>query len=112
VDPPRAGCAPPVLAGVAAAIGTRVAYFHHSPEFLALWLDAATFGFSAYMVWGLNLRRNAVSRVRAANVPKLSLRNAFDEAKEGYRFLGEHVLVRAMTLGIVLGFGAVGEYWP
>ncbi len=105
---PLGGAIYTLLAGVAAAIGTRVAYFHHSPEFLALWLDAATFGFSAYMVWGLNLRRNAVSRVRAANVPKLNLRSAFDEAKEGYRFLREQPLVRAMTIGVVMAFAGVG----
>src|SRR5204863_1348347 len=35
------------LAGVSTAIGHRVTYFGHHPEFLALWLDAATFLFSA-----------------------------------------------------------------
>jgi dTMP kinase len=105
---PLGGAIFAALAGVSGAIGHGVPYFKHAPEFLALWLDAVTFAFSARMVWGLDLRQNAASRLRARSVPKLNLRSAWEEAKEGYRFLGEHVLVRAMTLGIVLGFGAVG----
>src|SRR5947199_3174060 len=43
------------LAGLAAAIGTKVHYFHNRTEFLALWLDALTFFFSARMLSGLEL---------------------------------------------------------
>src|SRR5438105_6233190 len=37
------------LAALAGFIGGHVSYFSGNHEFLALWLDAGTFGFSAYM---------------------------------------------------------------
>src|SRR5439155_4919392 len=96
------------LAGVAVGIGSRVHYFGGHPESLALWLDAFTFFFSARMVWGLDLRANA--SVRLARLKgKFSARSAMDEVKEGYRFLREQPMVRAMTLGIVVAFAGVGS---
>jgi dTMP kinase len=98
------------LVGVATALGTRVAYFDHTKEALALWLDAVTFLFSARMVWGLDLSKGTVAtRIRRADLPKLSFRSAIDEARDGYRFLAEHPLVRAMTIGIVMAFAGVGS---
>ena len=64
--------------------------------------------FSARMVWGLDLRPNQMTRVRTATVAKLNFRSAVQEARDGYRFLGEHPLVRSMTIGIVMGFAGVG----
>src|SRR3989475_7253183 len=46
------------LAGLATGFGHRVHYFGRHPEFLALWLDAFPFLFSARMVWGLSLGRS------------------------------------------------------
>src|SRR5439155_4729711 len=96
------------LAGVSVAIGHGVRYFHVHPQFVPLWLDAFTFFFSARMVWGLDLRPNQMTRVRTATVAKLNFRSAVQEARDGYRFLGEHPLVRSMTIGIVMGFAGVG----
>jgi dTMP kinase len=96
------------LAGVSAGLGSDFPYFASHPEFLALWLDAFTFLFSAWMVSGLDLRSGASARVRAASTPKLDVRGAVREVRAGFRFLGEHPLVRAMTLGIVMAFGGVG----
>jgi dTMP kinase len=98
-----------LLAGVATGVGSGVHYFGSHPEFLALWLDAFTFLFSARMIWGLDLRQNAVARVRAESTPKLSLKTALEEAKAGYRFLREQPMIRAMTIGIVVGFAGVGS---
>ncbi len=75
---------------------------------LPLWLDAFTFFFSARMVWGLDLRQNSLARLRAGNVAKLSFRSAVQEAKDGYRFLAAHPMIRAMTIGIVMAFAGVG----
>jgi dTMP kinase len=96
------------LAGVAIGLGHGIHYFSNHPEFLALWLDALTFFFSAYMILGLDLKQGAVARARAQRMPKLNLRSVFDDLREGYRFLREHPLVRAMTLGIVVAFAGVG----
>jgi dTMP kinase len=96
------------LAGLSAGLGASVHYFGSHPQFLALWLDALTFFFSARMVWGLDLRRNTVTRVRATTTPKLTFRSALQEAREGYRFLAEHPLLKSMTIAIVTAFAGVG----
>jgi dTMP kinase len=97
-----------VVAAIATGLGASLAYFASHPESLALWLDAGTFTFSAWMVSGLDLKQGSSARLRASNVPKLGIRLALKEARDGFRFLGEHPLVRAMTLGIVMAFAGVG----
>src|SRR5438309_997875 len=84
------------LAALAAAIGTRVPYFRSRHEFLALWLDAVTFGFSAWMVSGLHLDRTASEQARLSKRAKLDFSSAVDDVRQGYRFLRSHSLVRAM----------------
>src|SRR4051812_46204503 len=49
---PLGGVVALVLATVSTAIGQQIPYFHTHTESLALWLDAVTFAFSAYMVSG------------------------------------------------------------
>src|SRR5204863_9533709 len=51
---PLGGAIYTALAGVGDALGTHVHYFHSRPEFLALWLDAVTFAFSARMISNLD----------------------------------------------------------
>jgi dTMP kinase len=99
-----------VLAGFSVALGAGVRYFHVHPEFVPLWLDAVTFFFSARMVWGLNLKTSHASRLRLANAKgaEFDLRSAWAEARAGYRFLNEHPTIRAMTVGIVMGFVGAG----
>jgi dTMP kinase len=96
------------LAGLSVAIGSRVRYFGNHPEFLALWLDAFTFFFSARMVWGLDLHPHAGTGGQATLKPKLTVRSALQDVQAGYRFLSQHTLVRAMTIAIVTAFAGVG----
>lgn len=90
-----------LLAG--AGIATGVDYFQDNPEFLPLWLDSATFFFSAYMVSRLALREPVRTR-RLKLHPGQALRDIVD----GVRFLRDHSLARAMTVSIVMGFIGVG----
>src|SRR5437588_3760367 len=93
------------LSALAGWIGTHyVSYFHGNHEFLALWLDAGTFGFSAYMVSRLSLRGLA-----AHMGEKFELSRVGKDVAEGFRFLKAHSLARAMTIGIVMGFTGVGS---
>ena len=92
------------LAAIAGVIGNHVSYFSDNREFLALWLDAATFGFSAYMVSRLSLRG-----VGTQAGEKFELSQIGRDIGEGFRFLREHALARSMTLGIVMGFIGVGS---
>jgi dTMP kinase len=93
-----------LLAGVAAAVGKRVPYFAHNKEFLALWLDALTFAFSAFMVSRLPIRA-----MRPASRVPFRLQNAGKDIRDGIRFLRGHRLARAMTVGIVIAFAGVGS---
>jgi dTMP kinase len=97
---PLGGIVFTALAGAAGAIGTE--YFQENREALALWLDAATFFFSAYMIRGLALR--ATHRKEG----KLKAGEALADLREGVRFLREHAFVRAMTVGIVMAFTGAG----
>jgi dTMP kinase len=89
------------LAAAAVAIG---GYLGQHPQSLALWADACTFLFSARMVWGLDLKLGAAVRRKREETPAFSFGTAFNEVREGIRFLREHAIVRAMTAGIVLAF--------
>ena len=93
-----------VLAGLATAIGKRVPYFAHNKEFLALWLDALTFLFSAYMVSRLPIRA-----MRPKTAERFRLSRAGEDIRDGIRFLRGHSLARAMTFGIVVAFAGVGS---
>src|SRR5438128_2555366 len=92
------------LAGIGTLIGRHVSYFSDKPEFLALWLDAGTFGFSAFMVSRLVLRG-----VATTGGEKFRLSQVGRDVADGFRFLKEHSLARAMTIGIVMGFIGVGS---
>jgi dTMP kinase len=92
-----------VLAGLSIWIGKHVPYFEGNQFFLPLWLDAATFGFSAYMVSRLSLR----GQTRTGQ--KFDLSGIGRDIVEGLRFLRQHSLARAMTIGIVMGFTGVGS---
>jgi dTMP kinase len=92
-----------LLAGMSGWVGDHVSYFNGNHFFLPLWLDAGTFAFSAYMVSKLDLRG------AAAAGGKLEVSQIGKDVKEGFNFLREHSLARAMTIGIVMGFVGVGS---
>jgi len=91
------------LAALSLGLSGRVGYFGENPEALALWLNGLTFAFSAYMVWGLDLK---LPRRRGG---KLHAAQAWEDLVEGVRFLREHRFQRTMTVSIVLAFIGVGS---
>ncbi|MGH2661455.1 MAG: dTMP kinase [Actinomycetota bacterium] len=103
---PLAGLVYTALAGLAGALGAQVAYFDQNPESVALWADALTFAFSAYMIRGLASER--IGRGVKKRDGKLEFGEAFSDMREGVRFLREHQFARAMTVGIVLAFTGAG----
>jgi dTMP kinase len=98
---PLGGIVFTVLAGVGST--TRIGYLRENPEFVPLWLSAATFLFSAFMVSRLEVRSPA-----ARSRQRLDRSQAGKDIRDGIRFLREHALARAMTISIVLGFSGVG----
>lgn len=78
-------------------------YLKFRPEFLALWLDAGTFGFSALMI-----SRIPIPTPPSRAVGKFEISHMWRDITEGVRFLREHPLASSMTVGIVSAFSAVG----
>ena len=97
------------LAGFSVVLGRHVHYFGAHPEFLALWLEALTFLFSARMVWGLSMRSPMAARGLDGSSPRLDLASALSEIRAGIRFLRNHRMIAAMTIGIVVAFGGAGS---
>jgi dTMP kinase len=95
------------LVAGAGAIGRQVHYFEAHPEFLALWLDATTFLFSARMISGLEFPHP--SRARAGQGQPVGTQTMLRDIREGFAFLKDNPLVRAMTFGIVIAFTGVGS---
>lgn len=80
-----------------------VPWFEDNPESLALWLDAGTFVISALLVSGIAIPSPAPTRLQRFDMSRVGR-----DIGDGVRFLREHSLASAMTLGIVVAFSAVG----
>jgi dTMP kinase len=86
-----------------AGTSSLVPYFNVRPTFLALWLDAATFGFSALMISGISIPAPPM-----LTSGKFVMARVWRDIVEGVRFLRESPLASSMTVGIVSAFSAVG----
>lgn len=78
-------------------------WLRDNPESLALWLDAGTFATSALLVSRIQMPPRA-----QRSLARFDLSRAGKDIADGFRFLREHSLASAMTLGIVAAFSAVG----
>jgi dTMP kinase len=101
---PLGGAIFAILAGVSVTVlAPRLPYFGENPESLALWLDAGTFAFSAFMVSRIPIRTPA-----AKTMERFDLTRVWRDTVEGIRFLREDSMASAMTAGILVAFAAVG----
>jgi dTMP kinase len=98
---PLGGIVYTALAASALGLG---GYFRTNPESVALWANALSFIFSAYMIRGLPARAGG----HASKAGRLKPGDALADMREGVRFLKDHAFIRAMTLGIVLAFTGAG----
>ena len=80
-----------------------IPWFADNPQFLALWLDGATFGLSAIL-----LTRIRIPSPAPTTFPRFDLSRVGRDIGDGVRFLRENSLASAMTLGIAAAFSAVG----
>jgi len=101
---PLGGIVYTALAGIGASLGGGFEYLERNPQAIALWANALTFAFSAYMIQRLPIRAAA----RRPRPGKLKAGEAFADMREGVRFLKDHTFARAMTVGIVLAFTGAG----
>ena len=96
---PFGGAISAFLIGVSGAFP----YLRDHELFLPLWLDAATFAFSALMLTGVPIRtpgRHVMGRFDMSRV--------WGDIVDGVRFLRTSSFASAMTIGIVAAFSAVG----
>lgn len=100
---PLGGLVFSLLAAASRGLSVRIPYLGENQWALALWLDAFTFIFSAYMVGGLPIRSPMERRHEKLDVGKVRR-----DIVDGVRFLRQHQLAGAMTFGIVVGFCGVG----
>jgi dTMP kinase len=85
------------------AAGSGLLPFEIRSESFALWLDAGTFVFSAFMVSRIPIRTPG-SRTPG----RFDMSRVWKDVVEGARFLRGNALASAMTVGIVSAFCAVG----
>jgi dTMP kinase len=101
---PLGGAIFAILAGISSSVlGPRLPYFAENTEALALWLDAGTFAFSAFMVAQVPIRTPS-----GRTLERFDLTRVWRDTVEGIRFLREDSVASAMTAGIVVAFAAVG----
>jgi len=100
---PIAGLIFSLLTAASRGLSVRIPYLGENPWALALWLDSFTFIFSAYMIGGLPIRSPMERRHEKLDVGKVRR-----DIVEGVRFLSQHQLAGAMTIGIVVGFCGMG----
>jgi dTMP kinase len=100
---PVGGAVAAVLAVISKALGARIPYLEQHTYALALWLDAATFGFSALMLTRVPIRTPTSRRV-----VRLDFRKVLDDIRDGLRFLLSNPLTRELFPGIIAAFTATG----
>jgi dTMP kinase len=91
------------LGGIVFAIVTHLPFIGQHPEPVALWLDGATFAFSAVM-----LSRISMPQPSSRYMGRLDMSRVWRDIVAGVRFLREDSISSAMTGGIVAAFAATG----
>lgn len=96
-----------VFAGLLTAAGPAsglVPFLAERPVGLPIWFNAASFLFSAALLSRLTLPPAVRDRSRD---PELQP-GAWEELREGLRFVGGHPIIRALIIGVMLAFGSAG----
>ncbi len=95
------------LAVLSKALGAGVTFFKANPVDLALYLDAATFLFSALTVYRLKEIRGA-RRPEPGWGTQQRRRGVFADIAEGWRFVASTPLIRGLVVGMLGAFAAGG----
>ena len=101
-----------LLAGVAVFLGRydALAGLRVDQEFVALYFDVGTFFVSAALIATLNLPRRRSETARATT--GIDLGAAVRDVKEGFAFIGQSRLIRAVMLAIATGLVGGGMLVP
>ena len=107
-----------LLSKVAQALGgiSALDSLRTSQESIAFYADAATFVFSALMVWRLtgirSARRNGDHGANGDESKRIDFAQAFREIKEGWQFIFINPVVRSVNLGLATGLIGGGMLVP
>jgi dTMP kinase len=100
---PLGGIVFTVLVSLNTLLGNAIPFLEENEQAVPLFLDAATFAFSAVMI-----SRVAIPGSPARLTGRLDFSRIWRDVGDGVRFLREDSMASAMTAGIVVAFSAVG----
>jgi dTMP kinase len=101
---PLAGIVFAASLGLAGPLSGTIPFLVERPVALPIWLNAASFILSAPLI--ARIRTGDTARRRSLGAPEGP--SAWDELREGFRFIGQHPLIRALILGVMIAFAAAG----
>lgn len=93
------------LVGLANTIADPGSFLAGRPEALAIWVNAASFFVSAPLLARLKLRRDVRSVVSRSDP---DAPGAWEQLKEGFRFVAGQPVIRALILGVMIAFTSAG----
>ena len=97
-----------VLVRLTQSFGNTFGIHSLGPETLALWFDVLTFIVSALTIATLTLPR----RKAAVREHRVDLGGAVREVREGFRFIRDNPVVKAVLIGLACGIGGGGTVVP
>jgi dTMP kinase len=100
---PLGGIVFSILIGLNALLANAIPFLSVHDQAVPLFLDAATFAFSALMI-----SRVPIPASPARITGRLDFSRIWRDVRDGVRFLFEDSIASAMTAGIVVAFSAVG----
>ncbi|MEX2562034.1 MAG: dTMP kinase [Nitriliruptoraceae bacterium] len=101
---PLGGALYAVLVAYAGQVGALGGFLAERPVALAIWFNAVSFFVAALVVTRiprLTGRRRTLTDLSAAP-------GAWEQLKEGFRFIAGHRVIRAMVVGVMVAFAAAG----
>ncbi|MBW3665383.1 MAG: dTMP kinase [Actinobacteria bacterium] len=100
---PLGGVLVALFTGLSTTALSGIAVLADRPVTLAIWVNAATFFFSALVVAGIDVPRNGRAHTGGAETP-----GAWIELKQGFRFIATQPMVRALVVGVMGAFLGAG----
>jgi dTMP kinase len=101
---PLAGIVFAASVGLAGPLSGTIPFLAERPVALPIWLNAASFILSAPLI----ARIRTETRARRPTLGAAEAPSAWEELREGFRFIGQHPLIRALILGVMIAFAAAG----
>jgi dTMP kinase len=90
-----------VLALISEALGRVAPFFHSNPVYLALYINAASYAISALTVWFL-------TEIPKRHAARISVPSTAKAIWDGWKFIGQTPVIRALVVGMVGAFIAAG----